>query len=266
MSKKFSLISILLTKRQKFILSALVLGGGLLAIQVANIGWRYQAIGALTLLTLILTVWSLRPGLDGVEWLTVLTLPVFFTAGVGLFYFLLPSVWVTRLPVALVYVVGMYVLLLTANIYSVATIRTIQLLRSAHAVGFLLTLVTAFFLYDTVLSFRLDPWFNFLLIGCVSFPLLLSGLWSIKLEERISGRVWLFAGLLALLLAQLALSLSFWPLTVASGSLFLVTGMYIVLGLAQLELSEKLFRPTINEYLAVGVAVVVIMLVTTRWG
>jgi hypothetical protein len=89
----------------------------------------------------------LREGIDGIEWLTVLTLPPLYTAGVGLFYFLLPVRWLTRLPVAMAYGLGMYVLLLTENIFSVASIRTIQLLRAAQAVGFLLTLVTGFFLY-----------------------------------------------------------------------------------------------------------------------
>lgn len=266
MFKKFLPISIWLNKRQKFVTTALILSAGLLAIQVANIGWRYQAIGALALLTYLLSAWSLSEGLTGIEWFTVLALPVLFTAGVGLFYFLLPVRWLTRLPVALVYGVGMYVLLLTENIFSVATIRTIQLLRAAHAVGFLLTLVTAFFLYDTILSFRLDPWLNFLFVGLVSLPLLICGLWSINLEEKISRKTWLYSLSLSLILAEVALAFSFWPVTVATGSLYLVTTMYIILGLSQLEFSQKLFPRSVYEYLGVGIVVLLIMLFTTHWG
>ena len=266
MFKKFLPISISLSKRQKFVLVAVILAFGLLAIQVANVGWRYQAIGVLALLTYFLSAWSLREGLTKIEWFTVLALPVLFTAGVGLFYFLLPTRWLARLPVALIYGLGMYVLLLTENIFSVAVIRTIQLLRAAHAVGFLLTLVAAFFLYDTFFSFRLDPWFNFLLVGIISFPLIICGLWSIDLEEKISRKIWLYSFSLSLILAEMALAFSFWPVKVATGSLFLVTAMYIVLGLAQLEFSQKLFRRSIHEYLGVGIAVLLIMLLTTHWG
>jgi len=266
MSKRFLPIMISWTKRQRFIITAVTLSLGLGSIQLANISWRYQAIGLLAVLTYLLGVWSLREGLDHSEWLMVFVLPVFYTIGVGLFYFLLPAELITQLPVVVLYGVGMYALLLTNNIFSVAAIRTIQLLRAAHAVGFLFTLVTAFFLYDTILSFRLDFWLNFLLAGAVSLPLILAALWSVKLEEKISKKIWLYSFGLSFILGQMALAFSFWPVSVASGSLFLVTVMYVVLGLSQLQLGEQLFKRSIYEYLGVGMAILVIMILTTGWG
>lgn len=256
-----------ISKRQKFALAAILLSAGLLIIQALGFNGRYQIIGILTLATLLLSVWSLSEGLTIGWWfLNILVLPTFFTAGVGLFYFLTPAVWLTRIPIILLFSLGLYVLLLTENIFAVAAIRTIQLLRSAQAVGFLLTVVTAFFLYDTVLSFKLDPWLNFLLVGVISFPLILHGLWSINLEEKISRQIWLYVFSLSLVLAETALILSFWPLTVAVGSLGLSTALYIVLGLVQHRLSERLFKRTVNEYLGVGIMVLIIILLTTRWG
>lgn len=261
---RFKKISI--DKRQKFIISASLLSVGLLAIQLANIAWRYQAILVLTVLTYLLSVWSLKEGLSGIKWLTVLILPTLFTAGVGLFYFLLPSTWLARLPVAVLYGLGLYALLLTKNIFSVAAIRNIQLLRAAHAVGFLLTLLTAFFLYDTILSFRLPFWLNFIFVFLVSLPLFIQGLWSVKLEEKISGQIWFYSLALSLIVAEGALALSFWPVTVSAGSLALITVMYIVLGLTQHYLSQRLFKRTINEYLTVGIVVLAVILITTHWG
>ena len=104
--KKRRFKKITITKRQKFIIAAVLLASGLLLIQLANVAWRYQAIFALTVLTYILSAWSLIEGLKGIKWLTVLILPTLFTAGVGLFYFLLPSTWLTRLPVAALYGLG----------------------------------------------------------------------------------------------------------------------------------------------------------------
>ncbi|MBM3205405.1 hypothetical protein FJZ41_00955 [Candidatus Shapirobacteria bacterium] len=255
-----------INKRQKFILTAVILAAGLLLIQLTGLSWRFLAIGVLAVFTYFLSAWSLSEGLNGIEWLTVLSLPSFFTIGVGLFYFLTPNLWLARLPLILLYGVGLYSLLLTENIFSVAAIRTIQLLRSAHAVAFLLTLVTSFFLYNVILSLREGPWFNLLLIFAVSFPLFLQGLWGVNLEEKLTKEIWLYSLGLAFVLGEISLAFSFWPVTVAVGSLSLTTSLYIVLGLAQHHLSERLFRRTLNEYLGVGIAVLIVIFLTTHWG
>ena len=253
-------------KRQKFLLSAFLLSAGLLLVQLTNLSWRYEAIFFLSVLTYLLSAWSLIEGLNGVEWLTVLVLPLLFTTGVGLFYFLVPSGWLTRVPVIILYGVGIYVLLLIENIFSVAAIRTIQLLRSAQAVGFLMTLVTSFFIYNTILSFRAGPWFNSILIFVFSLPLVLQGLWCINLEEKLTPRLWLFTLVLALVQAEVSLAFSFWPVSVAVGSLAPATALYLSLGLAQHHLSQRLFSKTINEYLSVGVVVFLVIFLTTHWG
>lgn len=255
-----------ITKRQKFVISSILLSSGLLSIQLANVSWRYQAIFALTVLTCLLSAWSLREGLSGIKWLTILILPTLFTAGIGLFYFLLPSAWLAKLPAAVLYGLGLYALFLTENIFAVAAIRNIQLFRSANAVGFLLTLLTAFFLYDTIFSFRLSFWLNFIFFLLVSFPLLLQGLWSVNLEKRISSKIWFYSLVLSLILAEGALAFSFWPVTVSMGSLALITIMYVLLGLTQHHLSQRLFKRTINEYLTVGVVVLIVTILTTHWG
>lgn len=255
-----------ISKRQKFLISILILSLGLLAIQVANISWRYSAIFGLATLTYLLSAWSLKEGLAGIEWLTVLILPTLFTSSVGLFYFIVPGVWWARLPIVLLYSLGLYALLLTENIFSVAAIRTIQLLRSAQAVGFLLTLVTAFFLFDTVFSYRLPFYFNFLLVFAISLPLFLQGFWYINLGEKITSGLLLASLACSLILGEAALSFSFWPVTVSVGSLGLTTAFYILLGLVQHQLSERLFPKTIKEYLEIGLIVFLVIFFTTHWG
>ncbi len=255
-----------LDKRKRFIITALILTLALLGIHLSGIWWRYQAMAILAVLTYLLSAWSLKEGLSGIEWFTVLILPVLFTAGLGLFYFLTPVSWWARIPVLLLFGGGIYALLLTENIFSVAAIRTIQLLRSAHAVSFLLTLVTAFFIYNVIFSFRQTIWFNFLAVFLLSFPLILQGLWCINLEAKISKSLWLYTLALSLVIGEAALVFSFWPVSVAVGSLSLTTTLYIVLGLTQQYLNERLFKKTINEYVAVGIAVLVVILLTTHWG
>lgn len=255
-----------ISKRRKFVVSAIVLSLGLLSVQVFNLSWRYVAICLLSLATYILSAWSLSEGLEGIEWITVLFFPTLFTAGVGFFYFLVPSRWFTRVPVIGLYGLGIYSLMLIENIFSVAAIRTIQLLRSAQAVGFLMTLATAFLFYDTIFSYRLDPWLNIFWVALVSFPLILPALWCVNLEEKITQKLLIYTFVLILIQGEIALAISFWPVTVAVGSLALASTLYITLGLSQNALSEKLFKKTINEYLTVGLVVLAVIFLTTHWG
>lgn len=255
-----------MTKRQKFIFTSLFLAFGLIFVQFADISLRYLAIAGLSVLAAGLTLWSLREALEEIRWFTTIILPTLFTAAVGFFYFLLPSTWLSRLPLAFLFALGMYALLLTENIFSVAAIRTIQLFRAASAVGFLLTLLIAFLLYDTIFSLRLSFWTNSLLVYSVSLPLLFHGFWSVNLEEKVSRKLLIYSLSFSLVLAEIALMISFFPLTVAMSSLFLTTGMYVLLGLTQAYLAERLFKQTIYEYLGVGIVVLLIMLLTARWG
>lgn len=254
-------------KRQKFVLTAILLSIGIGAIQfVPALELRYAFIGLLFVLTWILSAWSLREGLAGLEWLTVLVPMTLFTAGVGFFYILLPEHWAAKLAVIGLFGIGQYALLLTSNIFSVATIRTIALFRAAQAVGFVMTLLTGFFLYDTILSFRFGFWINAPLVFIASALLLLPVLWSVRLEERLSPQLVSFSIVLSILQAILVTSISFWPVSLAVSSLFLTTMLYVYLGITQHYFSDRLFKKTAWEYIIVGMVVLVTMLVTSGGG
>src|SRR3989338_4652514 len=255
-----------MSKRQKLVAASLLLTLGILSIQSVEIEARYQAIGLLAGVAYGLSAWVMFEDLRGVEWLTVLILPVMYPVAVALFYFLLPERFLTRTMILGFFGIGMYALLLTENIFNVAAIRTIQLLRAAHAVGFLLTLVVAFFLWDTIFSYRLAPWWNGLLVFATSWPLVLQGLWSVNLEEKVDRSIWRNSLGLAFALGCLGLTISFWPVTITVASLFLVSGLYVLLGLVQQNLSGRLFKKTIQEYLWVGLTVLAVTFLLASWG
>lgn len=254
-----------MSKRQKFILTSFVMTLGLFSLQFVEEIYRYQAIGLLIFASLILSWWSLREALAGIRYLTTIILPTLLTAGISLFYFLLPSSWISQLPVIGLFAISFYALLLTENILSVASIRTIQLLRAAHAVGFLLTLLTSFLLFDTIFSFRMSGLINALAVFGVSFLIYLQGLWSVNLEEKLSRNVWLYSLFLAIINTQFAFLISFMPTTIAMASLFTTTLVYIQLGITQVHFQERLFKRTIYEYLFVGFVVFTIFLFTSLW-
>ncbi len=254
-----------MSKRKKLGIVALILTFGILGIQSVEIESRYQAIGLLAGAAYALSVWAMIEDLKGIEWLTVMILPVMYPVSVSLFYFLLPERLLTRVAIVSLFGLGMYALLLTENIFNVAAMRTIQLLRAANAVGFLLTLVVAFFLWDTIFSFRLAPWWNSLFVGLSAFPLALQALWSVNLEPKISKSAWWGALITAWGLAGCSLMISFWPVTITVASLFLVTALYVAVGISQNHLSGRLFKKTLTEYLWVGGIVLLTVFLLSRW-
>lgn len=255
-----------MSKRKKLAVTAFLLSLGILGIQSVEVDARYQAIGLLAGVAYGLSAWAMWEDLKGVEWFTVLILPVFYSISVALFYFLLPERILTRLIIIALFGVGMYALLLTENIFNVAAMRTIQLLRAAHAVGFLLTLLVAFFIWDTIFSFRLMPWWNAGLVFISSLPLCFQALWSVNLEPAVTREVKINSLGLSWSLGILALAISLWPVTITVASLFLVSALYVGLGLIQHRMSGRLFHRTISEYLWVGAAVLLITFWLANWG
>lgn len=264
-------------KRQKFVLTTVLLTLGFVLFGRTPLEFKYIAAAILSGLTYVLFAWSLREGLNGVEWLTLLLPPTLFTLGFCLFSILVPADWVRGLPynvsvgvgaiiVHLIFAIGQYGLLLTSNIFSVAAIRTIALFWTATAISFVITVTSGFFWYETILSFRLPFYIVGIAIGLISFLLILPAVWSVHLENKISKRVLMYSFVLAFLIGGIAVSLSFWPASVAVGSLFLATCLYVFLGITQHHLSEKLFIKTVWEYLIVGIVVLVTMLITSAYG
>lgn len=254
-----------LSKRQQLVLITLLLTIGLVLTQLVSIELRYVFVILLSLIAYGLSAFGLREDLKGIEWITLLTLPTFYTGAIALFYFLLPVRWLTRVPVAVLYAVGMYALLLTENIYNVAANRTIGLLRAAHSVGFLLSLITYFLLVQTVLSFRFPFYISTIVIGAVSFLLILQSLWAMELETKLSKRLVEISITLAIALTELSWALSFWPAKLTIQSLFLTTSFYSMVGMAQQYLAQRLYKKTIIEFFIVSFVVFVLMILTTQW-
>lgn len=254
-----------LTKRQQFVGITAVLGAGLMLTQLVSSELRYPMIAGLALAAYGGSALALRDDLKGIEWVTLLTLPTLFTAAIASFYFLLPVRWLTRVPVVLLYMLGMYALLLTENIYNVAVDRTIALLRAAHSVGFLLTLVSYFLLTQTVLAFRFPVGVNALMLAVISFLLALQSLWSMELTNEPSRRVWRIAVVIAIVLTQIVWVFSFLPTKSTLQALLFTTLFYGVVGMGQQYLVEKLYKKTMIEFLSVCAIVFIITLFATHW-
>ena len=107
-----------MSKRQRFVITSLLLSLGFVAIQFLTDQNRFWSIGVLGLLTIMLFSWSLFENLGKNMTLLTLVLPTVFTLGVGIFWFLLPANIYTKIPVVIFYGIGIYALCLTMNIFS----------------------------------------------------------------------------------------------------------------------------------------------------
>lgn len=153
------------------------------------------------------------------------------------------------------------------NIYTVSSInKVIALVRAARGVGFVLTLVTAFLIFDAIFSIRQMVFINMLLVLVSSFLLFLQGFWSINLEKKLDREVVAFSFISSLVITELSTLIFFWPVTVVVGSLFLTSGVYLLLGLGQSKLEDRLFPTVANEYITLGITILLGMFFATRWG
>ncbi len=257
-----------ITKEQKFIATSILLSLGFIGINFVGDSYRLFAILALTIATLILFVISLWEGLGINSTLLSLILAPLFTLGIGIFWFLIPVNIFARIPIVIFYGVGIYFLARTENIFIVSTFKIIPLFRGARHIGFILTFVTAFFLYNAIISIKANILATAIGVALISLFLFLQGLWvsSIEKKDLASNKIFLYGGLFALGITQISILLYFWPVTVVVGSIFLTIGVYVLLGLGQAQLEGRLFKQTVQEHLIVGLIVFAVMFLVTNWG
>jgi hypothetical protein len=260
MTSKFSI----LTKRQRFIVSSIL--SFALSIGFHNIGLpMYGGILMLLIGGYLLTYYSLKEDISGVEYITLFILPILFLVGVNLFMTLLPNRKIFQYPIFLLIPIGMYITYLTENIFNVAAIRTIQLLRAAHAVAYIFTLFTAYFLISFIVSLHLGIIYQVVIMALIVLPLTLQFLWTFDLMPLFSKRTVLYSGAICLVFVQILIMSNFYPQSTAMTSLFLVAVFYVLLGILQHFYEKKLTRKPTIEYTIVACIVFIIMLYTAQW-
>jgi hypothetical protein len=257
---------IFISKRQRFIaVSAVAL---LLSAFFPSLYQQFEVfaiIGVGAIVMYLLSLFALTEDVKGIEYFTLFILPVLFFLGANLFLSILPDRKIYHIPFLCVMTIGMYTIYLTENIFNVAAVRTIQLLRAAHAVSYLTTLVTAFFILSYILSARVNTLLTVLLITLTVFLLTVQFLWSFDLLSYITRRTLLYSVATALIFAEISIMITFYPQTVALTSLFLIAVYYVLLGILQHYYEKKLTRRPTIEYVIVACIVFVIMIITSPW-
>lgn len=253
-----------LAKRQRFVIAVIILSI-ILFFSEYQLGKRgvFTAFFLACLTNILLLGSNFRDIKENKTWF-VFILPFFYSLAFGLFYFLVPARFLTRLLITSFYAFGLYSLFLAQNIFTVASIRTIGLLSGARIVAYVITLISFFFLSNIVFSLRLSILPTFLLFLVFSFFLVLQSLWSVTLEKSAKPYL-LWAGILTAGLLEVSLLLWFWPTSPTVAALFLTGFFYTIVGLSQAWLDKRLFRGVMWEYIWVGVAAIFILISFTSW-
>ncbi|GIK83516.1 MAG: hypothetical protein BroJett025_01380 [Patescibacteria group bacterium] len=235
-------------RREKFVVASVVSTLGLIGVQYTFLEIRYIAIAIFVVFTYLISTWALADDLQPHERFTIIPFTAIYAAAVSLFYFLLPESFISQAAIVLLFGVGMYALFLTSNIFSVAKGRTIQLVHAANAISGLFGVLISLLFSNTVFSLKLPFYLNMLLIGLVHLPLIFMLLWSVNLENRVEKDVVGFSMVLTLVLMELALVLSFFPLGIWYYALFIMSFFYIGIGLMQSFIRGRLFVRILVEY------------------
>ena len=196
-------------------------------------------------------------------------LPVGFFTGFGLFGVLLPYSTVSAIIMSGLFGIILYGMFLVENVFLVAIgFKTVPLYRAAYTVSLIITLLTAFFMFNSMFSFRLNFLWNGLWTLLISVLVFLYQFWAIAIELPDDGankNISTYVLIPSIIMAELSIVFSFWPTGIFKGSIYLVSIIYILSGLIQADLRNRLFRRSWLMYVWVGVAIMVAVSLITKW-
>ena len=253
------------SKRQQLIVISLILTLLMLITLVSEEEYRYLFILLLSVSTYLLAAYGLRDDLNGIEWFTLLSLPTVLSITFSTFYFFLPVRWLTRIPFLVFYGISIYAVLLTENIYNVAANRTIALLRAAHTIGFIVSLIV-FFLFATIIYYLRMPFYqNAILMLIFTFILSLQLFWSVILSQKFEQGIIKYSIICAFIISEFSIIFSFIPVSTTLICIALTTIFYCFSGITQQFLMEKLYKKTVNEFYLLFIFVIIILSLGISW-
>lgn len=220
----------------------------------------------LSVATVVFLLFILRRDIQGTFFWPILILPFFYSMAFPFFYTLVPERLLTRLLVTGLYAFGLYSLFLTQNIFAVSGIRTINLLRSARIVSFVITLLVYYFLIDFIFSLRFPALLMPLIIFPVTFLMNVQSLWSYSLDKTQFQQILVSSLFTSLSILELCYVLVLWPVNASIYSLFLTGIFYTYSGLSHAWIEKRLFKGILWEYVWVGFISVLFLIIFSKWG
>lgn len=257
--------SLRIEKRYRFVITTVILSLVMVFATFPLFQYWFIFVPLLFLTCYALTYFSILEDVEGVEWFGLFLMPVIITISFYFFYFLFPARWLTRLPFIGLYAISIYAILLCSNIFNVGVEKNLQLYRAAFSVNFFYHALSTFFIFNILFSFQQIFLVNAVVMGIMSFILSLQFFWTIRLNKHLDTEIKQYAFLVAGVLMQLAIIISFLPLKTAIYALFLTASYYSLSGLIYNYMDQRLFKETIREYFIVLIFVGIITTLSLSW-
>ncbi len=125
---------------------------------------------------------------------------------------------------------------------------------------------TVFLWYSLIFYFYLffgwPKWAVILSVFIISFLITYQALLKKNIPSVAS---WVYILITVLILSEITWVITFWPVVYLIGGMVILTSFYVVWGLIQDHIDNKLELKIILEYLAVAFTILAIVLATTRW-
>jgi hypothetical protein len=255
-------------KRQKFVIAVLVLSLSLFLAEFQHFHFTQSGIFVilfLALLTNLFLFWAIREDVRENKAYQSFILPFFYSLAFGLFYFLTPTIFLSRIILTIVYAFGLYSLFLSQNILVVSSMRTIALLSGARIVSFVITLISYFFLTNIVYTLHVNIFFVLSFFAFYTFALIYGSLWTYNLQKTIPN-VFTWVWVLTICLVEIAAILWFWPSSPTVIALFLAGFFYTIVGLSHIWFERRLFKGILWEYVWVSCITFFVLFLFTPWG
>jgi len=257
-----------MAKRTKVIILSVALGVTLL------LGWRLRAESPSLTAVLVASImyfglyWVLEFEVVGFRLVYVFILPVLFnfmfvqrilSSEIRIF----GGVEGGELIIAVLFGILNYILILTANILNVASIRKIPLLQVAQTSSYFFSVFLSFLTFDMIQDMELSPIMDILIIGVVFYLIIHQLLWFV-IENRRS----LFHSTIVidLLIVLIYLVMSFWPIPYFLLNIFLSGVMYVLCGYIMHSAKRSLTRNTELEYVFIMIVLLFLVIFTSDWG
>lgn len=263
---------LIMSKRLRFFISSMI--GAFAFYFYLSLPVESSYYGLLLLLgTVIFCFWFglgiIFEGAVDTKIMTIL-LPSIWTLGFGLFAALIPANTFYSVILSLFFGNILYIMFLVKNVFLVAIgYRTVPLYRAAYTVSLIMTLLACFFLFDSMLSFKLPFWANMLITFLFGMVIFANHYWNVAIELPDDGEQkgrWPYIIVPSVVLAEFSAILSFWPVGIFKGSVYLVSAIYVISGLIQAEIRDRLFRGVVLTFTYIGLAAALAAILATDWG
>ena len=207
--------------------------------------------------------WILEFNVIGLRLIFVFLLPIIFS-----FLFVQRSLalWGDRgvgFPVAVLFSSMVYILILTANILNVSSIKKIPLLQVAQTSLYFFSTISIFLMFDAVQGLETGTILDTLIVAVAGFIIIYQLIWFI-VESR--SDIFYITLLINLILVLIYFTLSFFPIPYMLYNLILASVFYVITGLFMHSVKKSLSRSVFWEYVLVIVVIATITIASLDWG